>query len=236
MIKFFLVLTLLLTVPLKGSNPALERHLFLLRHPETNRQDFRNSLKKVGEYLGFQMARDLESRNQSITTCMGEKAVHTLSSENLVLVTILRGGMPLLEGLIEVFPHAEIGFLAAKRNEETLKPTIFYEALPALEGKTVCVMDTMIATGGSVLGVLETIQAKKPRKIVVVGAIFSEKGLKKIQDFDKNILIYAGAIDPILNEKGYILPGLGDAGDRAYGPKDVLENGREMEEGSSSNT
>ena len=150
---------------------------------------------------------------------MGEKANHDIVKEEIILITVLRAGIPFYLGIEKVFPDSESGFLGMMRNEETLKAKIDYIAIPPLKGKTIILADTMIATGGSIIDAIKILEKFQPKRIIVVGVIVAVDGIDRILSYDKRIKIFAGAVDPILNNKGYIIPGLGDAGDRSYGEK-----------------
>lgn len=219
--RFLLPVFVLLSTALMASNPAMEGLLFKLRDPATGRAGFRKSMKKVGEYLALDVAQDLQTEEKSIETVLGVEATHNLIKDKVVLVTILRAGLPMLEGFMKVFPDAEIGFFAMKRDEETLKAKLDYVALPSLEGKVVIVIDPMIATGGSMVDAIKILEKDRPARIIAAGAFATEIGFNKIHEHNASIKCFAAVVDPILNGVGYIVPGLGDAGDRAFGMKDV---------------
>ena len=197
----------------------LDPWVYEIRDPETGKEKFRQALTKIGEYLGLEALSELPTECVEVQTLTGATAKHHLCSEDPVLVTILRAGIPLCIGVQNIFPESEVGFIAMSRDEETLKAKIDYVGVPDVEGKCVIIIDTMIATGGSMLDAIKIVEARTPKKIIVIGAIASEFGIASIMEHNSEIKIFAAAIDPQLNEKGYIVPGLGDAGDRAYGRK-----------------
>lgn len=197
----------------------LHQLVFDIRDPATGPKEFRKSLSKIGEYLGFEVMQDLSATEKSVLTLTGATASHLICDENPVLITILRAGIPLLNGVQEVFPDSEVGFLGMARNEETLQPTTDYIGIPNVQGKTVLLIDTMLATGGSLIDAAKLIQTMGPKKIIIVCAIASQAGIEKISATFPDIEIYPAAIDPTLNDRGYIVPGLGDAGDRSFGKK-----------------
>ncbi|HEY5236486.1 MAG TPA: uracil phosphoribosyltransferase [Rhabdochlamydiaceae bacterium] len=190
-----------------------------IRNPQTDKKHFREALEKIGEYLALEVLQDLDTKHVEIETLTGAKAVHVLCDEDPVLITILRGGVPMLVGMQQVFPNAEAGFLGMARNEETLKAAISYIGIPNVKDKCVIISDTMLATGGSMLDAIKIVEKQNPKQIILVCAIAAKKGIARILDYNPNIKIYAAVTDPLLNEKGYIIPGLGDAGDRSYGMK-----------------
>ncbi len=198
---------------------ALHHWVYEIRDPQTDAKTFRHSLEKIGEFLGYEVLDDLSTKVVSVETLTGAVASHVVCDETPVLVTILRAGVPLLDGVHAVFPDAEVGFLGMARDEETLQSKIDYIALPDMQDKTVILVDTMLATGGSFVDAIKIVEGRGPKKIIVVCAIASQAGISKIVNYNDAIEIYPAAIDPDLNEKGYIVPGLGDAGDRSYGNK-----------------
>jgi len=171
----------------------------------------------IGIYLGFRLSHGLATTERSITTALGCDAVHKVPSEDPVLVTILRASMPVYEGVQKVFPMACSGFIGAERDEVTLESKITYVRIPDLKGKQVVVVDTMIATGNDMVAALGVVERYKPERMIVAGAIVARPGMEKLFGCYPELSLYAGVIDPELNEKGYIKPGLGDAGDRSYG-------------------
>jgi uracil phosphoribosyltransferase len=190
-----------------------------IRDPQTDKKHFRDALEKIGEYLALEVLQDLNTKQVEIETLMGAKAEHMLCDEAPVLITILRGGVPMLVGMQQVFPNSEAGFLGMARNEETLQAAISYIGIPNVKDKCVIIADTMLATGGSMLDAIKIVEKQNPKQIILVCAIAAKKGIARILDYNPNMKIYAAMTDPTLNEKGYIVPGLGDAGDRSYGIK-----------------
>lgn len=221
MIKHFLFFFLLLNLSVFAQPQALNQLVYEIRNPQTDSARFRKALEKIGENLALDILEELNTAEVAIQTLTGAEAKHHLLNEDPVLVTILRAGLPLNAGVQKVFPNAEVGFLAMSRNEETLKAKVDYIALPDLKGKSVIISDTMLATGGSLLDAIQIIEQKNPKKIYVIAAIASKPGIERISKSKPAIKIFAAAIDPSLNTKGYIIPGLGDAGDRSYGKKQL---------------
>ena len=201
------------------SNPILESLVYKIRDLNTDKKEFREYLEKIGEYIAIDVAKDLKTKTQNIKTIMQVEAEHNLVDENIVLVTILRAGLPLFNGVFKVFPEAEAGFFAMQRNEKTLIASIEYVALPPIENKTVIIADTMLATAGSMLNAVKIIEKRNPKKIILICAIAAKEGIENILKHNPAIQIYPAYVDPVLNEVGYIVPGLGDAGDRCYGIK-----------------
>ncbi|MBS3905290.1 MAG: uracil phosphoribosyltransferase [Simkania sp.] len=201
---------------------ALNQLVYEIRDPKTDALHFRNALETIGEYLALDVLEELNTKEATVQTLTGADATHSLVDEIPVLVTILRAGLPLNSGVQKVFPHSEVGFLAMSRNETTLKAQVDYIALPNLKNRRIILTDTMLATGGSLLDAIRIIKQYQPKTIFVLAAIASKPGIARITQYDPSIKIFAAAIDPSLNDKGYIIPGLGDAGDRSYGDKYYL--------------
>lgn len=217
--KIALLLLFLSSITANSQTRALNQLVYEIRDPKTDAMHFRNALESIGEYLALDVLEEMNTQEVSIQTLTGAIATHKLISETPVLVTILRAGLPLNAGVQRAFPNAEVGFLAMSRDEETLKAKTDYIALPIMKDRSVIISDTMLATGGSLLDAIKIVEQYGPKKIFVITAIASEPGIARIVQHNPNIKIFAAAIDPSLNHKGYIIPGLGDAGDRSYGKK-----------------
>lgn len=196
---------------------TLQKHLMQLRDPATGRYEFRRELRDIGELLGNEIAQGMSRVRRNVTAGLaGPQFIDVLEHEP-ALVYVERAGRELYFGLQRAFPNAESGVIGASRDEETLESSISYAALPNIEGKETIVADTMIATGGSMIQALDLIKQYHPSKIHVVGAIASREAIRRLQDYDSNLELHLAAIDPELDHNGYIVPGLGDAGDRCYG-------------------
>ena len=192
-----------------------------LRNKETSPAEFRINLKRLGNYLTYEAAKFLETEKSSVETPLGKTDFRKIK-KNIVVVTILRAALPMSEGVLEVLPDAKVGVISASRGKMLQKDgrdfriDCTYTSIPFLGNKIAIVVDPMIASGSTLLFTLQQIKEQKPLKIVVLCAIASQFGTERIQkEFPEAVLI-TGAIDQELNEKGYIVPGLGDAGDRAF--------------------
>jgi uracil phosphoribosyltransferase len=205
------------------SNNVLEKAVLDLRNPETDAPHFRDALTCVGYHLATRIAEYLPSEEKTIETVMGKTATHKTIAEPPYLIPILRAGIPMYIGFQKAFPYANVGFIGAMRNEETSEAGIGYVTTPDIEGKHVILIDPMIATGGSIVESIKLMERHNPEKIIVAGAICAKEGVKRIfaysEEKNNNIDVYTAALDPILNSNNYIVPGLGDAGDRCFGPK-----------------
>ena len=223
MIRSLILTTLsccLLCLQLSAGDPSLEAHLFALRDPKTERPAFRHHLKKVGEWAGHKVSTQLPTKTVSIETVLGKSANHkVLADVPVVVICVLRAGLPMFEGVMNVLSEAEGGFLIYQRDHETLKPKLYSVLLPSLENKYVVLVDPMIATAGTILDSLGIIMARNPKKVFVAGVMATQIGVQRIRDAYPAVTVLTAVVDPILNNKGYIVPGLGDAGDRSFGVK-----------------
>ena len=217
--KLFIAAVFVFYTAMGYSSQRVEELIYKLRDPKTSKESFRTCLESIGEYLACKVMDDLVTETVKVSTLTGHEASSQLIKDTPCLVTILRAGLPMHLGALKVFPEAESGFIAMSRDEVTLKARMDYVALPTLTGKVVIITDTMLATGGSLLEAIRLVQRSNPIAIYVLTTIASEKGMKKLLSQCPDVKIWAACIDPDLNEHGFIVPGLGDAGDRSYGSK-----------------
>lgn len=223
--KTFLVFILFISnMSVFANTQALSQLVYEIRDPKVSAVQFRHALEKIGEYLALDVLEELTTKEITVQTLTNTTATHQLLDETPVLVTILRAGLPLHAGVENVFPNADVGFLAMSRDEETLKAKVDYIAIPDVKGRSVIISDTMLATGGSLIDAIQIIEQYEPKRIFVIAAIASEPGLHRVLKYNPNIKIFVAAVDPALNDKGYIIPGLGDAGDRSYGQKYITNS------------
>ena len=193
----------------------------ILRNEKTDAEAFRYALKRLGRQIAFVIADTLETREKDVKTPLGLATYNDFSDE-ITIIGILRAALPMSEGMASEFIEAHIGFISASRGKmidregKKFEINTDYTKLPRLEGHVVIVVDPMLASGSTLLYVLEKIQKKKPKRIIVACAIAAKYGIERIEQSFPQVEVYAGAVDEILNEKGYIVPGLGDAGDRAF--------------------
>ena len=185
---------------------------------------FRRNIERIGEILGYEMSKSLSYKTSSIKTPLGNCDIALLEN-NIVLCSILRAGMPLHNGLLNYFDTAENAFISAyrhhKHNPESFEIIIEYLACPSLENKTLILADPMLATGQSMVATFEALKPFGiPKEVHLISVIGAQEGVDYIEkNFDTKVHLWIGAIDETLNEKGYIVPGLGDAGDLAFGEK-----------------
>ncbi|MGM0581476.1 MAG: uracil phosphoribosyltransferase [Bacteroidota bacterium] len=190
---------------------------------QKDRYRFRRNLERVAELLAYEISKSLYFQNKEIQTPL-EKTSVALMHDFPVIVSVLRAGLPFHQGFLNIFDHSDSGFIGAYRkhsDENNFTIEMGYEALPPLEGRTLILADPMLATGQSLVRALEHIKkVGNPERIIIAAAIGTPEGVQYINDnLNGNYDIYLGALDRELNEKAYILPGLGDAGDLSYGQK-----------------
>ncbi|WP_373058388.1 uracil phosphoribosyltransferase [Zunongwangia sp. H14] len=191
---------------------------------QKDRLRFRKNIERIGEILGYELSKSLGYSQTAITTPLGEASVN-LPKDEVVVCSILRAGLPLHTGLLNYFDDAENSFISAYRhhpdNEEEFQILVEYLASPSLEGKILLLADPMLATGSSFVNVLGALEPMgKPKEIHLVSVIGAREGIEYVgREFPENSHLWIATIDEKLNDKGYIVPGLGDAGDLCFGPK-----------------
>ena len=201
----------------KESTNIVVKHLVnKLRDEKTTSNDFRLTIEEISKILVSEALNDFETTTQKINTWQGLLDVKMIEVENLVLIPILRAAEPMLNSILKIFPNAKAGFLAMKRDEETSLSKIYYENIPNLEDKTVLLLDPMLATGGSLIHGITHLKTKNPKRIISLNIIGSPYGIKTVQKTHPDVDIFIAQIDERLDENNYIIPGLGDAGDRAF--------------------
>ena len=201
-------------------HPLITHKLTVLRNKETPSTVFRQLVEELVTLLAYEATRTVRVDEVTVETPVAKaKGVH-LSSPQPLIVPILRAGLGMLEGMMKLLPTAEVGFLGIKRNEETLEPFTYAERLPEdLTGRQVYIVDPMLATGGTLIDSINYVFDRGATEVTCVCLIGAPEGLEAVEKAigDKNVTIVLGGLDEKLNEVGYIVPGLGDAGDRLYG-------------------
>ncbi len=201
------------------NHPLITHKLTQMRKQETGTKDFRENLDEIAELMAYEVCRDLPVNPVDITTPMGPCTGFELSRE-VVIVPILRAGIGLLDGIRRLVPTAKVGFIGLYRNEETLEPVEYFAKFPKnLDQAIVMVVDPMLATGGSAIDAISMVKARGAKNIKLVCLVGAPEGVKAMQKAHPDVDIYLAALDDHLNENGYIVPGLGDAGDRIFGTK-----------------
>ncbi len=201
-------------------NPVLQEALARLRDKnlQQEREGFRRNLQRTGMVMAYEIAKGMKMKTIHVESPLGI-AQHEVLDEKVVLLTILRASIPMWLGFLEVFKDADSTIISAKRDEKTLQASIEYGAISDFKGKTLLIIDPMIATGNSICSVYKKIiQHGKPQRVLVAGLIGSPEGVKKVEK-EMGAEVYIVSLDKKLNDQGYILPGLGDAGDLCFGKK-----------------
>ena len=200
----------------ESSNVVVKHLVNVLRDSRTKSNEFRTTIEEISRIVACEALNDFETINQNINTWQGALDVEMIDVKNLVLVPILRAGEPMLTGILKTLPFARSGFLAMKRDEQTALSKLFYENIPNLEGKTVLLLDPMVATGGSLIDGISFLKSKNPKRIISLNILGSQEGVNNVQKAYPDVDIFIAQIDARLDENKYIRPGLGDAGDRAF--------------------
>ena len=202
------------------NHPLVEHKLAILRDKNTGTKEFREIVSELATMLCYEAMKEAETYEEEIETPIQKTKVRKIDENNYVFLPILRAGTGMLDGIINIMPNAKIGHIGMYRDEETFKPNLYFFKVPKnVEDKEVIVLDPMVATGGSVMDTVEQLKQKGVKKIKVLAIIVAPEGIKAIEEKYPEVEIYCTKIDEKLNDKAYIVPGLGDAGDRVFGTK-----------------
>lgn len=201
-------------------HPMIQHKLTIMRMKETGSKDFRILLKEISLLMGYEVTRDLPLEDIEIETPICKMTAKEVAGRKMAIVPILRAGLGMVEGLQSLVPVAKVGHIGLYRNEETHKPVPYYCKLPGdISDRLVIVTDPMLATGGSACDAIAMLKEKGCSNIRLMCLVGVPEGVKKVQEEHPDVDIYLAAIDDHLNENAYIVPGLGDAGDRIFGTK-----------------
>ena len=198
------------------SNNLTKTLITQLRDTQCNAVCFRRSVGEITKQLLYEALKDFPFIEKKVMTWEGEFSCKVIDETNIIVVTVLRAGMPMLESAMDLLPEASAGFLAIKRDESTHKSVLYYDRLPECKGKTILLVDPMVATGGSMIDAIELIKKREPLEIIGLNIIGSPEGLERLSSTYSDVNIFIAQIDEKLNTNKYIIPGLGDAGDRSY--------------------
>lgn len=202
------------------SHPLIQHKLSILRREDTSTKDFRELVNEIAMLMGYEVSRDLPLEEVEIQTPIIKTVQKQLSGKKLAIVPILRAGIGMVDGFLSLVPAAKVGHIGMYRDEETLEPVEYLVKLPEdIDQRQIFVMDPMLATGGSAILAVDSLKKRGAANIKFVCLVASPEGVKKLQDAHPDIDIYTASLDERLNENGYIVPGLGDAGDRLFGTK-----------------
>ena len=201
-------------------HPLIQHKTAMIRKTDTTVKDFRELVKEISMLMGYEATRHLPLKEVEITTPMQDAKVNMLAGEDIAIVPILRAGLGMVDGMLALVPNAKVGHIGLYRDHETHEPVEYYCKLPAdIEEREIFVVDPMLATGGSAAAAIDFIKARGGKKIVFMCLIAAPEGIEVLQKAHPDVDIFIAAKDEGLNENKYILPGLGDAGDRLYGTK-----------------
>lgn len=201
-------------------HPLIQHKIGLIRRKETGSRDFRAMIGEIAMYMCYEATRDLKLKDVEIETPIAKTTVRELSGKKLAVVPILRAGLGMVDGMLAMIPAAKVGHIGLYRDPDTLKPVEYYCKLPAdCDEREVFVVDPMLATGGSAAAAIQMLKDKGCKSIRFMCIIAAPEGIEAMKKAHPDVDLYIGALDDHLNDHGYIVPGLGDAGDRIFGTK-----------------
>lgn len=201
-------------------HPLVQHKLTLMRRRETSTSGFRQLLEEISMLMGYEVTRDMALSTERIETPMMAMDAPILEGKKVVVISILRAGDGILNGILKLLPSARVGHIGLYRDPKTLVAVEYYYKVPQeLDDRDVIVVDPMLATGNSAIAAVGRIKASNPKSLKFVCLLTAPEGIKAFHESHPDVPIYTAAIDEKLNEKGYILPGLGDAGDRLFGTR-----------------
>lgn len=201
-------------------HPLIQHKLSILRDKNTPVKDFRELVREISMLMAYEVTRDLPLEEVEIETPICKTKVKRLKGEDIGIVPVLRAGLGMVDGMLELVPNAKVGHVGLYRDPETKKPVEYYCKLPVdLDKRRMIIVDPMLATGGSSVASIDLLKQKGARSIALMNLIAAPEGVKVVQEAHPDVDIYIAALDERLNEHAYIVPGLGDAGDRIFGTK-----------------
>ena len=201
-------------------HPLLHHKLSIMRSKETGTKEFRELVSEVAMLICYDATRDLTTEYVQVDTPVATASVKVLAGKKLAVVPILRAGLGMVDGILKLIPSAKVGHIGLYRDEETLEPVEYYCKLPSdVSERDVLLLDPMLATGGSAVAAIGFLKARGVRRIKMLNVIAAPEGIRRVAEAHPDVEIYCACLDEKLNEHGYIVPGLGDAGDRIFGTK-----------------
>ena len=201
-------------------HPLVAHKMSILRDKNTSVKDFREIVSEIGMLITYEATRDLSLTTKHIETPICPMDAPTLKGKKFAVVPILRAGLGLVEGVLRMVPSARVGHIGMFRDEETLEPHVYFAKMPSdIADRDILIVDPMLATGGSAVEAITEMKNRGCKHIKLMVLLAAPEGVARIQKSHPDVQIYCGALDDHLNEKGYIVPGLGDAGDRIFGTK-----------------
>lgn len=200
-------------------HPLIQHKVTLMRKKETGSKDFRNLLEEITILMGYEITRDLPLEDIDVETPVAMMKGKQISGRKIGIVPVLRAGLGMVQGLLDLMPTAKVGHIGLYRDPKTLKPVEYYCKLPDVKNRDFIIVDPMLATGGSASAAISLLKEKGIQHIKLMCLVAAPQGVKKVNTDHPEVKIFVAALDDTLNEHGYIVPGLGDAGDRIFGTK-----------------
>ncbi|HOQ74940.1 MAG TPA: uracil phosphoribosyltransferase [Thermoclostridium sp.] len=201
-------------------HPLIQHKISLLRDKNTSAKEFRELVSEISMLMGYEVTRDIPLKEVEIETPVGHARTYVISGKKLAFIPILRAGLGMVDGLLKLVPMARVGHIGLYRDHDTLEPVEYYCKLPEdISERDAVVLDPMLATGGSGCDAVKFLKQRNVKNIKFVCLIASRQGIERLNREHPDVAIYCAAVDEKLNEYGYIVPGLGDAGDRLFGTK-----------------
>lgn len=202
------------------SHPLVQHKLAILRNVNTGAKDFRELVTEITMLMGYEVTRDLPLEKRTIKTPMGDAEVNVISGKKIGIVPILRAGLGMVDGFLNLIPAAKVGHIGMYRDPETFKPVTYYCKMPEdVSKRQIIVVDPMLATGGSAIDAINELKEMGVKSIKLANIIAAPEGIEAVQKAHPDVDIFVASIDERLNDHKYIIPGLGDAGDRLFGTK-----------------
>lgn len=200
-------------------HPLIQHKLSIMRNKETSTMQFRKALQEISMLMGYEITRDFPLTYEEIETPLQKMNAPAIAGKKVVIAPILRAGLGMVDGLLSLIPSARVGHIGLYRDEVTCEPVFYYYKMPADKDRLVIVTDPMLATGGSAVDALNRLKADGFTNIRLMCLVASPQGVQKVSEMHPDVDIYVASVDDCLNDRNYILPGLGDAGDRIFGTK-----------------
>jgi len=201
-------------------HPMVRHKVGLMRKKTISTKDFRELASEVARLLTYEATSDLEMETETISGWAGSVQVERIKGKKITVVPILRAGLGMMDGVLDMIPSARVSVVGLYRNEETLQPVCYFKKLSGkMRDRTALILDPMLATGGSLVATIDMLKKSGCKKIKGLFLVAAPEGIRRLQESHPDVDIYVAAIDEKLNEKGYIIPGLGDAGDKIFGTK-----------------
>lgn len=203
-----------------ADHPLIKHKIGLMREKDINTKDFRDLSSEVARLLTYEATKDLQTCTKTITGWAGPVDIEEIKGKKITIVPILRAGLGMMDGVLDMIPTAKVSVVGYYRNEETLQPVEYYvKTASEMDKRIALILDPMLATGGTLMATIETLKKAGCRTIKGLFLVGAPEGIKRITEAHPDVEIYVAAVDERLNEVGYILPGLGDAGDKIFGTK-----------------